>query len=234
MPYEYAYLIGDLILAIAWLYLYLSRKDLRHQQMLVSVGCAPLALSQYFFYQDYWRPEYLISFHLGQSVFGIEDFFFAFFIGGIGSVLYEVLFHKRHKCGKPRTKAAWFVVCMVAVLFCVFFKLGLVTIWANTLSLIIGATVMVLIDRDLRMDCVVSAACMFFFIVGLYEVWLWLFPDLIARFWVGSDLSGIGLLGIPIEELTWFTSWALFVSIGYEFRTNATRYSEIPKRKAGR
>ena len=57
----------------------------------------PLAL---IYLPDYWYPDHII----GSIPIGIEDFLFAFTIGGIGSVLYEIIFGKRHTLCECRKK----------------------------------------------------------------------------------------------------------------------------------
>ena len=74
--YSYAYLIGDLLLGFFWLFLYLFRKDLRHELLITSFVfgvCGPI--SEIIYLRDYWKPELLF----GNSI-GIEDFLFGFFM----------------------------------------------------------------------------------------------------------------------------------------------------------
>jgi hypothetical protein len=88
--HPYAYLVGNLIFALAWLILFLARKDLRREMLTLSfIGSIffPLAL---IYLPDYWYPDHIG----GNYLIGIEDFLFAFLIAGIGAVLYEVIFGK--------------------------------------------------------------------------------------------------------------------------------------------
>lgn len=93
MPsYQYAYLIGNLsILLPVWSLLFYFRKDLQREMLGVSLF-AGLAgpLSEFWYLQDYWRPETFTG-----TLIGVEDFLFGFFIGGIGAVIYEEIFGKR-------------------------------------------------------------------------------------------------------------------------------------------
>ncbi|MBU1017005.1 hypothetical protein KJ678_02465 [Patescibacteria group bacterium] len=58
--------------------------------LIMSLVIAPMGpLSELFYLRDYWQPKILT----GRS-FGIEDLFFAFTIGGIAAVIYEVSFRK--------------------------------------------------------------------------------------------------------------------------------------------
>jgi len=96
MDLKFAYLVGIFLLSIVWLYLFYRRKDLRKHQLIVSILSAPLApISQaIWFHSDYWRPQYIFEFISGSTPLGLEEALFSFFVGGIGSVIYETFFHK--------------------------------------------------------------------------------------------------------------------------------------------
>jgi|SRR3989344_4170009 len=233
MSYAYAYLFGDCLLGIVWLAFFLLRKDLRHQQLFVSFFTAPFGFMQVFwFYGDYWRPEYAWTFLIRGIPFGIEEILFAFFIGGIGSVIYEVIFRKRYRPnGKKRMRSAVSIIVASAATFLLLHTFGWNSIWASTTALALASIVMVVVDRDLRRDCIASSVLMFATIFCGYLLWLTLFPGSIARFWVADALSGIALVGVPIEELCWFISWAMFSGIAYEFSVNAGAYTPYVQKR---
>lgn len=209
---------------------FLARKDLRHQQMVMSLVMAPLALSQYWFHKDYWQPEYSLStLPMGSSVIGLEDFLFAFFIGGIASILYEATFRKQHSRGKRRIKETIIAAVVGFSLFLLLYHLGLTTVWASSAALIIIAIALAYLDKDLRVDSIISATLMFILILILYFIWFLLFPHAVSELWLPDSLSGINLLGAPIEELVWYIAWAMFGGIFYEFGTNAGKYRATRK-----
>lgn len=224
--YQFAYLVGDGILAIVWLIFFFLRKDLRKQQVFVSFILAPFGiLTQYlWFYHDYWRPEYVISFKIGQIPLGLEDSLFVFLICGIAAVIYESVFKKRHVLGKPRNGGAIFIVLTVIILMAVFTTLGLSSIWASTLALTIGAAIMIIIDKDLIKDAIWTSFLIFILVIGFYLVWLNIYPQAVQKFWVGSALSGIEILKIPIEEILSFASMGMASGILYEFWLNVKKY----------
>lgn len=163
---------------------------------------------------------------------GIEEPLFAFFIGGIGSVMYEVLFCRRFKNGTPRILQTFGVIALTVLLLFLCKAFALSTIWAVTFALGASALVMAFIDRDIRADCMISSIVMFAAVTVMYIFWLQAFPEALDRFWVSEALSGSKLLGVPIEELAWFTAWAMFSGIVYEFLVNAGPYRRALRGRA--
>jgi hypothetical protein len=232
--YQYAYLVGDGILAIFWLLLFFSRKDLRKQQLFASLILTPIAplADCLWFYNDYWRPEYLISFKIGQVPIGLESPLFIFLIGGIATVLYEAVFKKRHLLGKPRNLMTVIMIFLILITTTFLIKLGLNSIWASSLAMLTISIVMVIIDHDLIKDAIWSSLLMLGLSVILYLIWLTIYPEGIQRFWVASALSGIKIWRIPIEEIVWFGSAGIGLGILYEFWLNVNKYPKKYKAKS--
>lgn len=231
MPYQYAYFFAVGLLGLVWLIFFLLRKDLRGQQLFVSLFSAPLGITQIlWFYKDYWRPEYIYTFYVRGVPIGPEDILFSFFIGGVGSILYEVLFHKRYRPGRNRPFATVAVIIFSAVLFLFLKSQDINTVWASAAAFLAGSLVMISADRDLRADWTMSSICMFFFIISIYMLWLFFFPAIVRTLWVSASLSGHELLGVPVEEIAWFVCWAMFSGIAYEFMVNAGKYSNVSKK----
>ena len=232
MPYQYAYLLMVGVFGVVWLSFFILRKDMRHQQLFVSMFTAPLGpVTQIlWFYKDYWRPEYVWTVTVFRVPVGIEELLFAFFIGGIGSVMYEVVFRKAYRRGHRRIKATIFIILFVGVTLSALKVIGWNTVWASSIALILASVVMIYLDKDLRWDWAMSSVLMFFFVIAIYLLCFSFFPAIISKFWVPTGLSGFNLLGIPVEELVWFVSWAMFSGVAYEFTVDAGQY--IPLRPA--
>lgn len=228
--YQYAYLVGDAILAIAWLALFFVRSDLRRQQLFVGLILAPLApLADYlWFYHDYWRPEYLIGMRIGQVSLGLESPFFIFLIGGIAAVIYEVVFRRRPIFGKPRNLMAMGIVLLVLFVTGLLIHLGLNSLWASVIAMITSAIVMVAVDRDLIYDALWSSILMFVISIVFYVIWLGIYPGAIQRFWMANAFSGVKIAVVPIEEIIWFASAGISLGILYEFWLNVKKY---PRKK---
>src|ERR1700690_2954544 len=144
MSYQYAYLFMVGILGVVWLLFFLLRKDLRDQQLFVSVFTAPLGpVTQIiWFYKDYWRPEYVWTFAISGVPIGVEEILFAFFIGGIGSVLYEVIFRKQHRHGRYRFKQTALVLISAGVIIDIVNAAHVNTVWASSIALVLASLIM--------------------------------------------------------------------------------------------
>ena len=71
--------------------------------------------------------------------------------------------------------------------------------------------------HDLLVDSLMSGllvgAIMFF---G-YLIFLTIFPEAIHQWWILQNISGILILGVPIEELLWAFGWGMVGGPMYEF-----------------
>ncbi len=214
--FEYAYLVGNLFFAFIWIALFVSRKDLRRKILIMSSVVAPLALTQLFFVRDYWRPEY---FH-GSGVVGVEDFVFSFLIGGIGGGIYEEIFGKKYVSRHLERHPHWmFIVAVVGMLWMI---IGNIILQLNSMSvtiaglLLIGATI--LISRhDLVKDAIFSGLLTGSLMVGFYILWTNLFPGVVQQWWLLNNLSGIIILGAPLEEIMFGFGWGFLAGPTYEF-----------------
>lgn len=90
--FRYAYLIADLVLLLVWIALFVVRKDLRKEMLIMSLCVSPMGpIAEFFYLRDYWHPALFNGWTIG-----IEDFIFAFVIGGIASVVYEEFFKRKY------------------------------------------------------------------------------------------------------------------------------------------
>jgi hypothetical protein len=75
--YRSAYLVGSLIFGVVWAVLFTLRKDLRREMLSLSLLAGIMGpLSEHFYLQDYWQPEYWLP-----GFLRIEDFLAGFFLG---------------------------------------------------------------------------------------------------------------------------------------------------------
>ena len=153
---------------------------------------------------------------------GIEEVLFAFLIGGIAAVIYQVVFSKRCERGERLVGITLFVLALTVAAFLVLKHSGFNTIWASTDALFLGASLMIAINRSLFVDSVMSAVLIVALVYPLYWVLFAVFPEAHTIFWVSGGLSDINLLGAPVEEMVWFAAWAMFAGILYRFYKGST------------
>lgn len=217
--YHYAYLIGNLLILFPiWLFLFVYRKDLRKEILIISL-IAGIAgpISELWYLKDYWRPEIFTGWPVG-----IEDFIFGFCIGGISAVIYEEIFGK-HFSNRANRKHhwSWFVVPVIALFTIIFnalffiFKIN--SIYVSIISFLLIALVIIYFRKDLFWDSLMSGLLTGLLMFLSYLVFLTIFPLAIHKWWMLQNISGVLILGIPLEELLWAFSWGLVGGPVYEF-----------------
>ncbi len=212
-----AYLIGSFIFLSVWLLFFVFRKDLRREMLAMSfVGgfFAPLALV---FLPDYWYPNHIV----GKYPLGIEDYLFAFAIAGIGSVAYEATFGKTHtlcECRKRNPRDLIIISGVsIVVLLGLAFVFGLNSIYSNYLAFLIIFGFIVIFRRDLLWQSLMSGLMVGILMFLFYLTWIAIYPGVIEHWWKLENISGILILGVPLEEIVWGFSWGIAGGSLYEF-----------------
>ena len=201
------WLISSLILFLAWLVIFLLNKNLRKEMLWASLITLPLGLTEPLFVPEYWAPPSVFNL-AAKTSFDIESFIFAFAIGGIAAVLYELFFKTKHKkISKKEMRGkrhrfhllALFSPAIIFLLLYLFTNLN--PIYSAIISLFVGGIATILCRPDLKNKIIVGGL-LFLGIYFLFFLFLNLiFPGWIEQIWNLSEISGILILGIPIEEL---------------------------------
>jgi len=218
-PYKYAYLVGNLLLSLPiWLFLFIRRRDLRREMLIVSLitGIAG-PISELWYLKDYWRPELFTGWPIG-----IEDFIFGFCVGGISSVIYEEFFGRHYSNRLNREYHwHWFLIPMIALFIFVFntlfyvFKIN--SIYVSVITFLVLALIITYFRRDLVVDSLMSGILTGLAMFLSYLVFLSIFPEAVHKWWLLNNISGIFIHGIPIEELMWAFGWGMVGGPVYEF-----------------
>lgn len=185
----------------------------------MSLLVMPLGFTQVLFFRDYWHPQYFTGGGI-MGVVGLEELFFSFLIGGIAGVIYEELFGKkyanRHLNGHPR----WMLgVTLLAVLWMVAGNiiLGFNTMYVTLAGLILASISILILRHDLFKDAFFSGLFTGALMFILYLPWIAIFPGVIQKWWLLKNLSGILLLGVPLEEIMFGFWWGFVAGPAYEF-----------------
>src|SRR3990167_8398213 len=167
--YQYAYLVGNILLFLIWFVIFYFRKDLRKEQIIVGLIVALFApITDYlFFFSDYWRPEYSMSLNLKSVVVGIESQLFGFLIGGISTAIYEFFMKRKALFSKPRNFLTILVIISNISGMFLLILIGLNSIWASVIMLILCSLYMVYKDKDLKGDMFWSSITLTFIIIVL-------------------------------------------------------------------
>lgn len=215
IDYKFAGILGNIFFFIIWIILYYHKKQLRKEMLLMSLLIAPLGpISELFFTYDYWQPVYWIKIFW----FGFSDILFGFFIGGIASVIYEEYFiTKIRKSKREHSKEFAYLALLGAIIFFLLFAFGINSIYANIISFILIGLMIIYKRHDLWKNAIGSGIIVAILMFLFYIIFTMIFPTIIQDWWMLNNISGIIILGAPLEEIIWGFSWGFLAGPIYEF-----------------
>jgi len=221
MDYRYAYLIGTIGLFIIWLVLFLLRRDLKKVILSISFIFGIFGLIVDPIYSlDWWFPL-----TVANLMPGIESFILGFTVGGISSVIYLEIFREKLKSRRLTRKKLkkleinHFILLFIGLflfLIC-FFVFNLNSFYSSFPSILIPLFLLWFLRKDLIFESIMSGI-----LVTLVSFVFYFIPELIFPGWINSAwnfdlISGILILGAPIEDLIWFFIVGLALGPSYEF-----------------
>ena len=224
MDMQYTYFIWSLILLLIWLVVFIAQKSQRVKMLTMSIGTAPLGLSEPLFYPDYWFPPTL--FRLGEATgFDIESLIFSFAVGGLASSLFGVsdkyVLKPLADCEKSSKRHRYHKFLLSSPVWLFLGLEGLTSwnaIYTASLGLLGGAMTTVVCRPDLLSQAI-KGALMF---TGLYFLFFSAMaashPGFVALYWNHANISGVQVAGIPVEELLFAFSLGAMWSAFYEHR----------------
>lgn len=184
-------------------------------------------ISELWYFADYWKPEIALPLPIG----GVEDLLFGFSIGGIAAFSYESLFVRGIcKCEEKKLKREWFLLVFFVVVGASMIilnnLLGLNSIFASSLGMLVVAAIMLYLRPDLITNAIGSA----FLVAGIMFVVYFLGQEIfpgghlwVTRIWKLYDRpTGIIIFKhIPLTEMLWGLSWGFVWGPMYEFLVGA-------------
>lgn len=216
------WLIASLGLLSIWFIIWIVRRGLRKEMLWASILTMPLGLLEPLFVPEYWSPPSLFNLAL-RTGFDIESLIFAFSVGGIGSVLYEFLTRRRHKkirkYRKDSRRYRWHLLSLIFpiiifILLIIFTKLN--PIYSAVIAMFIGAIEAMICRPDLKNRVLLGGISFFILYFLFFLLFNLIYPGLISEIWNLSVISGILILGVPIEELLFAFTFGMLWSTYYE------------------
>ena len=206
---------------LPWGALFLVFPQHRKTMLWASLFTAPFGLTEPLFVPEYWDPPSLFS--LAQRTgFDIESLVFAFAIGGVAAVLYSAITrrgtqpmaaHERHR---PLHRHHYKALVSPFIAFPILYVLPWNPIYPGIVAMTIGAAATIACRPDLKTKTWVGGLLFLIY----YAVFLlgleWSAPGYIERVWNLKALSGVLLLGMPIEELLFAAVFGMYWSGVYE------------------
>jgi len=226
---KYAYLIANIFFLLVWLVIFWKAKKLRRPMLVMSLITASFGpVSEIWYFADYWKPEIALPLPI---IGGVEDLLFGFSIGGIAAFAYESFFIRGLcKCEEKKLKKEWFLLVFFGILgiSMIIFNnlLGLNSIFASSIGMIIIALIMLYLRPDLIPNAVGSAlmvAGIMFIIYFLGQEFFSGGHAWVVRIWKLSNTpEGIFIFKhIPWTEMLWGLSWGFVWGPMYEFLVGA-------------
>lgn len=228
----YEYLLGCGILFVIWALLFFLRKNIRKQMLWTGIVNSSLFIVLWILWlvpswitsvtpamiPSYWNPKSLFNFGQLSKGLTIEDVLFGFLVGGIVAVLYEYLLQK-HVTRKPIYKRHYIalVAYLASFLFLVLFMKTTTTFYPFLIATGIGAAVLAVQRHDLLSHMFVGGmSFMVVYFLG-FQLFNLIFSGYVVSTWTLSNISGVLILGIPLEEIIWAFLFGLMWSPFYEY-----------------
>lgn len=224
IPAQYVWFTWAAAFLLPWAVLYLAFPLHRKTMLWASLFTTPFGLTEPLFVPEYWNPPSLFDL-AARTGFDIESLVFTFGVGGVAAVLYSVLTGRSarhlpaHEKQRPLHRHHYKALASPFVAFPVLYLLPWNPIYPGIVALLIGAVATVACRPDLKTKTWVGGLLF----LGYYVVFLlgleWSAPGYIERIWNLDALSGVRLLGMPLEELAWAIAFGLYWSGVYEHFT---------------
>lgn len=215
MDYRYSYFVYSLIFFGMWAILFGLRKDLRRKMLLFSLVVTPMGpISELWFLRDYWQRPTITGMNIS-----IEDFIFAFAIGGIVFSIYPIFFSKGIESDHSYPKRSWllFVFPLVTLFFMLFFTnlLKVNSIFSSAASFLVLSILIWFLRRDVIKPSLLSGFFTLIIFLSVYQGMRLIFPDYLHNWCNGCNPTKIRILEVNIEELIWDFSWGILGSVIY-------------------
>jgi len=219
---QYVWFIWSLLILGIWFLIYFSKKSFRKVMLKMSLITAPFGLTEPLFVPEYWFPPSL--FNLAERTeFDIESIIFSFAIGGIGSVLYQLIYkkklvkvdtieknHTRHRLHRIILFIPPFIFLIIA------YFTNLNHIYCGVIALFIGALTTLYCRPDLKSKIWIGGLLFTVLYFIYFGSILLFYPNYVELYWNLDELSHILILSVPIEELLFAFSFGMFWSSLYE------------------
>ncbi|HZC24796.1 MAG TPA: lycopene cyclase domain-containing protein [Candidatus Binatia bacterium] len=225
MKFHYVWLLWSSAFLVPWLLLFLAFDQHRRQMWWTSLLMAPLGLTEPLFVPAYWNPPSLFEW-AQRTGFDIESVIFSFAIGGIGAVLYNIITRKRLEPLRPvelhYSRDRWhrWALATPFALFPFLYFLPWNVIYAAIAAMIAGAIAVALCRPDLKSNTLAGGVLF----LAVYTIFLlglkWSAPGYIEQVWNLKALSGVVIVGLPLEELLFGFAFGLVWSGMFEHFTS--------------
>ena len=221
---QYVWFIWSLTFMIPWIVIYYYFPHQRKPMLWSSLFTMPFGLTEPLFVPEYWSPPSVFDLALTTG-FDIESLIFCFGIGGTGAVLYNTITKKQPKITNYDFRASaihrhhYKALSTPFIVFLLLYYFPWNPIYPGIIAMFVGGIATILCRPDLKnktwLGGVVFLLYYSIFLIGL-EVSA---PGYIDRVWNYSELTGVSIGFIPLEELLFAFTFGMYWSGVYEHYT---------------
>jgi hypothetical protein len=227
--YTYTCVVYALLFLLAWTIIYALSPRARTAMIWAGLAFAPAALvGELWHLQDYWSPIYVLELKIGTWRFGgVEDYVFGFALAGISAGIFETLTLRQGLPALPRIslraylRMAGLGAFGLTLIIVMTRFLPLRSMHAATVAIALTALLAFVFRPEVvpraLLTALAFAGFFWFFYAGIM---IPLYPGMIDAFWMPQGNLGVRLAGVPLEEVVWGFSVALFA--GPVFRVCST------------
>ena len=221
---KYIWLIWSSSFLVPWAVAYIVFPIHRRAMLWASIYTTPFGLSEPIFVPEYWSPPSLFDL-AARTGFDIESLIFCFGIGGLGSVLYNIITRQipvsitDNERRQPIHRHHYIALSTPFITFAPLYFLAWNPIYPSIIAMLTGSIANTLCRPDLKRKTWVGGILFLtyytIFLLGLDLT----SPGYIERVWNLEALSGVSIAFMPIEELLFAVSFGLYWAGVYEHFT---------------
>jgi hypothetical protein len=233
-PYTYVYLVGSLLFVPVWALLYWRNPSSRREMLIMSLlfVCIGVPMEALLYTRDWWHPATVTG-----TLVGVEDVLYSIGNGGYMAALYVALVRGENVVdhAPPDWARRLAPVAAIAILPPIlFFGLHLHSFVAMSIGSLVALGLVLRWRPDLLRAAFVTGLAGTVLAIPVYLAIEFAFPGAIAATWDLPHLSGVLLLGIPIEDLLWYLYTAALWGTYYKFATGRSISTSAVQRLVAR
>lgn len=229
---KYYYFLGSLYFLFVWTAIFLKLKRYRKKMILCGLAFWIGLIAEYFFWtRDWWHPTTITGTRIG-----IEDVIMCFTHLGIPIFIYKGVFQREtQKNIFSKYELAdrfinnfiiYFISFLVAAGLIFYFKVH--SFAATFIGMVLAGSYIALKRKDLFSPMVWSGVLVMLIAIPPYRFSILICPGAIEKLWNIGQISGIMLLGIPLEDLIWYWMLGFILGGAYEY---LFEFNLLPKQK---
>lgn len=200
---NHLYFLGAIIFSILWLILFIANKKNRKKMIVIGlIFVIGGAFAEQMHFTDWWHPNFIFN-----SFFTVEDILFGFTGGGVVSAVYSILSsYLKDDFILPLNfiKKIIIAITFLFLIFGLFYIFHIHSFISSIIALSIPTIVVGVYNRKSLIPMFLTGIFMLIFAMAEYLFLIYINPNFVKETYLLNHLSGILVLGIPIEELIWF------------------------------